>query len=137
MAKTNNKKVLIVDDEPGVRKLIRKILHKTYDIIEAENGEEALDIIYTQKPDIVLMDMMMPRMDGFTACCKIKSDGAIRQIPVVMVTAVSFDLNRKLSNEVSGADGFITKPFAPKELVATINQLLNKKSEQSLVPQKT
>lgn len=137
MAKTNNKKVLIVDDEPGVRKLIRKILHKTYDIIEAENGEEALDIIYTQKPDIVLMDMMMPRMDGFTACCKIKSDGAIRQIPVVMVTAVSFDLNRKLSNEVSGADGFITKPFAPKELVATINQLLNKTSEKSLVPQKT
>ena len=68
------KKVLIVDDEPNVRRLSRIILNKQFDIIEAEDGRQALEQVTAQKPDVILMDMMMPKMDGLTACHIIKTD---------------------------------------------------------------
>ena len=117
------KKVLIVDDEPNVRRLSRTILSKNFDVVEAEDGKQAIDIANTQQPDVILMDMMMPRMDGLTACQVIKNDPATKSIPVIMVTAIGFELNIKLSQQM-GATGYVTKPFTPNDLLDKIMQVL-------------
>jgi DNA-binding response OmpR family regulator len=121
----NKKKVLIVDDEPGVRQLVSKILSRDYMVIEARDGEEAVNVVRSQKPGIVIMDMMMPKMDGLTACYAIKKDPATKDIPVVMLTAIDQELNKKLSTVVMGANKYMTKPFSAQELLETIRQLLN------------
>ena len=117
------KKVLIVDDEPNVRRLSYKILSKKFDVIEAEDGKQAIEIANTQKPDVILMEMMMPKMDGLTACHAIKKDPATKSIPVIMVTAIGFELNIKLSQRM-GATGYVTKPFSPQDLLDKIAQVL-------------
>ena len=125
------KKVLVVDDEPAIRRLVREILSKGYAVLEAQNGEEAVNMAHSQKPDVILMDMMMPRMDGLTACYAIKMDPLTRGIPVVMLTAVGYELNKKLSKDVMGADGYITKPFSSQELLSTVGQLLSSRGQTS------
>jgi CheY-like chemotaxis protein len=117
------KKALIVDDEPNVRRLLHTILSKNFDVYEAEDGRQAIEMANTQKPDVVLMDMMMPKMDGLTACHMIKNDPATKSIPVIMVTAIGFELNIKLSQQM-GASGYITKPFSTEELLDKIAQVL-------------
>ncbi len=125
MDSVNRKKVLIVDDEPGVRQLVSKILSRDYTVIEARDGEEAINMVRSQKPGIVIMDMMMPKMDGLTACYAIKKDPATKSIPVIMLTAIDQELNKKLSTTVMGANKYMTKPFSAQELLETIKQLLN------------
>ena len=120
---TTKKKVLIVDDEPNVRRLSHKILSNKFDIVEAEDGIQAIDVATAQKPDVILMDMMMPKMDGLTACHVIRNDPATKSIPVIMVTAIGFELNIKLSEQM-GAAGYVTKPFSPQDLLDTIEQVL-------------
>ena len=117
------KKVLIVDDEPNVRRLSRTILSKNFDVVEAEDGKQAIEIANTQQPDVILMDMMMPKMDGLTACHAIKKDPATKSIPVIMVTAIGFELNIKLGQQM-GATGYVTKPFTPNDLLDKIEQVL-------------
>ena len=126
MDETIKKKVLIVDDEPAVRRLVREILSKYYVVLEAQNGEEAVNMAHSQKPDVILMDMMMPKMDGLTACHAIKTNQITRGIPVLMLTAIDQELNKKLSKDVFGADEYMTKPFSPEALLETIRQLLTK-----------
>ena len=117
------KKVLIVDDEPSVRRLSRTILSKKFDVLEAEDGKQAIEIANSQKLDVILMDMMMPKMDGLTACHEIKTNPATKSIPVIMVTAISFELNIKLSQQM-GATGYITKPFSSQDLINAIDKVL-------------
>jgi CheY-like chemotaxis protein len=117
------KKVLIVDDEPNVRRLSHTILAKAFEVIEAEDGRQAIDMAIAQKPDVILMDIMMPKMDGLTACHVIKKDPATKAIPVVMVTAIGFELNIKLSQQM-GATGYVTKPFSPQDLLGKITEVL-------------
>jgi CheY-like chemotaxis protein len=119
----NKKKVLIVDDEPNVRRLLRTILSKNFNVVEAEDGKQAIEIANSQKPDVILMDMMMPKMDGLTACLAIKNNPATKLIPVIMVTAISFELNIKLSQQM-GANGYVTKPFSSQALLDKIAQVL-------------
>jgi len=119
----NKKKVLIVDDETNVRRLLHTILGKKFDVLEAEDGRQAIEITNSQKPDVVLMDMMMPKMDGLTACHMIKNDPATKSIPVIMVTAIGFELNVKLSQQM-GASGYVTKPFSSEDLLGKITQVL-------------
>ena len=119
----NKKKILIVDDEPNVRRLLHTILGKTFDVLEAEDGRQAIEMTNSQKPDVVLMDMMMPKMDGLTACHMIKNDPATKSIPVIMVTAIGFELNVKLSQQM-GASGYVTKPFSSEDLLGKITQVL-------------
>jgi CheY-like chemotaxis protein len=117
------KKVLIVDDEPNVRRLSRKILNNTFDVVEAEDGRQAIEIAVTQQPDVILMDMMMPRMDGLSACHAIKKDPTTKSIPVIMVTVIGFELNIKLSQQM-GATGYVTKPFSSQDLLDKIGEVL-------------
>jgi len=123
MNEIDKRKILIVDDEPNVRRLVRTILSKDFIVLEAEDGKQAIDITCTQKPDLILMDIMMPRVDGYTACSAIKNDPTTKSIPVLMLTAVGFELNVKLSQQM-GADAYITKPFNSQALLDKIAQFL-------------
>lgn len=117
------KKVLIVDDEEPIRQLVSNILAKDYTVLVAIDGEEAINMARRQKPDLILMDILMPKVDGFTACYTINQDPATRDIPVVMLTGIDYELNKKLSREI-GAQGYITKPFSPEDLRATVGRFL-------------
>jgi two-component system alkaline phosphatase synthesis response regulator PhoP len=121
------KRILIADDEETVRSLVKRLLGKTYKILEAENGEEAVKVAVNQKPDLILMDILMPKMDGLTACYAIKRNPATKEIPVVMLTAVDYELNRKLSQDVMGAQDYITKPFDSETLMDVMAKFTNGK----------
>jgi CheY-like chemotaxis protein len=127
--RTTRETVLVVDDELGVRRLIRQILSQDYVVLEAQDGEEAVAIAHDQKPDLILMDMIMPKMDGLTACRAIKQDQATGDITVVMLTAVDYSLNMKLAENVAGASAYITKPFKSRELLSTVGRLLSSKGQ--------
>lgn len=119
------KTILIADDEPNVRLLIKNILHREYTVLEAKDGKEAIDITLSDKPDLILLDIMMPKVDGLSACHAIKNNPVTERIPIVMLTAVGYDLNKKLSMEVMGADDYITKPFDPKALLNVVKGYLH------------
>jgi len=121
----DKKKILIADDETGLRLTVGRILDKDYVVLEAANGEEAVEIAKGQKPDLILMDLIMPKMDGYAACSQIKADEATKGIPVVILTAVGNELNKKFATEM-GAEGYITKPFNIQELMDVITPLLAK-----------
>jgi two-component system alkaline phosphatase synthesis response regulator PhoP len=124
MSQNDKKKILIVDDEPNVRRLVHTILSKDFTVLEAEDGRQAIDVACAQKPDLILMDMLMPRMDGLTACYAIKNDPTTKSIPVLMLTAIGFELNVKLSQQM-GADAYMTKPFTSQALLDKIAQFLS------------
>jgi CheY-like chemotaxis protein len=119
----DKKKILIADDERDVRLLVRKMLDRDYILLEVSNGEEAVAAAKAQQPDLILMDLIMPKMDGYTACSQIKADQATGGIPVVILTAVGHELNKKFATEM-GAAGYITKPFNTHDLIDTISRLL-------------
>jgi len=117
------KKILVVDDDPADRKLLRKILGKRYIVIEADGGEEAIDLACREEPDLVLLDIMMPGVDGYSACHRIKRDPRTAGIPVVMLTGLNHQLNMRLAEELK-ADGYLNKPVGPQELSDRIGQFL-------------
>jgi len=117
----HKKKVVIADDELYIRQLVNSALSKDYAVLEASDGEEAIDVTRTEKPDLILMDVLMPNLDGYTACYEIKKDQATKAIPVVMLTGIGHELNKKLAQEL-GADGYITKPFNLQDLLDTVKQ---------------
>jgi DNA-binding response OmpR family regulator len=121
----DKKRILIADDETGIRLTLGMALVKDYVVLEATNGEEAVEIAKVQKPDLILMDLIMPKMDGYTACSQIKADQATKGIPVVILTAVGHEFNKKFAMEM-GAEGYITKPFNIQELIDVITPLLAK-----------
>jgi CheY-like chemotaxis protein len=123
MVKSVAYKILLVDDDPADRVLVSKILSKKYAVIEASNGKEALDLAYTEIPNLILMDIMMPEMDGYTALSIIKRDPLIAEIPVVMLTDLKSELNARLAEEW-GANGYLIKSFSQQELLDRIGQLL-------------
>jgi CheY-like chemotaxis protein len=112
-------KILIVDDEAGIRLMVVRMLGEDYTVLEAADGEEAVTLTRLHKPSLVLMDILMPGKDGYSACHEIKTDPETRSIPVVMVSAIGHKLNERLSAEV-GADGYITKPFSVEKLLEAI-----------------
>lgn len=118
----HKRKILVVDDEPNVRKLLRTLL-RNYTVVEAEDGEKAVEIAGAEKPDLILMDIMMPKMDGYTSCHALKREPATRSIPIIILTAIDLKLNLQLGKEI-GADGYITKPFNSQDLLDNIAQVL-------------
>lgn len=114
--------MLIADDEEQVRLLLRKMLEDEYDIILAADGGEAIDLARQLQPDIILMDIIMPVINGYDACFQIKKDPSTRAIGVVMISGAGYELNRKLAERV-GAGGFISKPFRRDELLKTLKRM--------------
>ena len=117
------KTILVVDDEPYIRQMVRSMLSSEYVVLEACDGKEAVEIACAKIPALILMDIMMPGMDGYAGLNTIKSDPTTKAIPVIMLTGVGFELNAKLSQEM-GAAGYLTKPFKLEDLRNKINTLL-------------
>jgi len=117
-------RILAVDDDEKVLRVIEAMLTPHgYEVIPAHDGQEAITAMTGTKPDLVLMDIFMPNMDGYTALGAIKNDIATREVPVIMITAVGQNLNKELA-ETLGAAGYITKPFKSPELLDIIGRLL-------------
>jgi len=120
-------KVLVVDDNPSNRELLEAYLApEGYEVIFAENGREALDRVHAEEPDIVLLDIMMPGVDGYEVCSRLKSSEQTRFIPVVMVTALK-EMEDKVRALDVGADDFLTKPVQKVELLARVRSLIRVK----------
>ena len=118
------KTILIVEDEPKNMTLTRDLLKISgYETVEAWDGAQGVEKAKSAHPNLILMDIMMPKMDGYAACNAIKADQSTKNIPVVMLTAVGFDLNKKLAKQM-GADGYVTKPFSRQQLMDAISPLL-------------
>jgi two-component system cell cycle response regulator DivK len=119
-----SKRILVVEDQADNRKIIRDTLRGTgYEIIEAENGEEALAAIGKQRPDLILMDIQLPVMDGYEATRRIKADPALRSIPVIAVTAYALSGEDKKAR-AAGCDDYVPKPYSPRQRVAKIRQYM-------------
>jgi two-component system, OmpR family, alkaline phosphatase synthesis response regulator PhoP len=117
-------KILVVDDEIYIVHILDFSLGmEGYDVVTALDGEQALEKIKTEKPDLIVLDIMMPKLDGYEVCKTIKSDPATKQIPVILLSAKGRNVDQKMGFDV-GADDYITKPFSPRKLVERINQLL-------------
>ncbi len=132
-------KILVTDDIKQNVKLLRVILTASdYDVIEAYDGEEALEKARAEMPDILILDIMMPRLTGYEVCRKLRADEAIRDIPVIMVTALH-EMDDRIKGIEAGADDFISKPFNKVELLARVKSLLRtrhpsgKKDETSML----
>ncbi len=118
------KKILIADDRSEVVELVRVSLEgEDYQIIDASDGKEALEKIRKEKPDLVLLDVVMPKMDGFEVLSKLKKDPQTREIPVIMLTAQGQKLDQEKGRRL-GARDYITKPFSPSHLLNKIKEIL-------------
>lgn len=121
-------KILIVDDEPYMRILMEQALEDFIDkgvtIFTAEDGIKAIEVIKKEKPDLVFLDVMMPEMDGYDVCSKVKKDAELKNIYIVLLTARGQEIDKKMGVEC-GANDYITKPFDPDVIVGTASEVLN------------
>ena len=123
-------KILVADDERRIRKLVNDFLSReSYEIIEAEDGQEALDKFYDLSPDLVILDVMMPKFSGLEVCKEIRESSGV---PIIILTAKDTESD-ELSGFSSGADEYISKPFSPKILVARVNALLRRSNSLNTV----
>lgn len=120
-------RILIVDDEPHIRILLEQTLEELEDegveLDTADNGQDALDSIKAEKPDLVFLDVMMPRMNGFEVCSAVKNDLGLKDVYIVMLTAKGQEFDRQKGLE-AGADVYMTKPFDPDEVVEKAREVL-------------
>jgi PleD family two-component response regulator len=120
----SSQRILVVDDEEHIRKIIKFQLEKAgYSVETAEDGVEALKVIESCPPDLILLDLMMPKLDGYEVCKRLKSNYETSHIPVIMVTAKA-DLENKLQGFEDGANDYIAKPFAVTELLVRVRNVL-------------
>jgi two-component system alkaline phosphatase synthesis response regulator PhoP len=123
------KKILVVEDDEDIMELIfYNLKREGYSVVKAVTGEEAIKQVQSGSPDIVLLDIMLPEMDGLELCRRLKTDSKTKNIPVVMVTAKGEESDVVLGLEL-GAEDYVVKPFRPKELVARVRAVLRRKSQ--------
>ncbi|MCX7950802.1 MAG: response regulator transcription factor [Clostridiales bacterium] len=125
-----SEKILIIDDELHIVELLKYNLEMNgYKVYYALNGNEGINIAYEKKPDLILLDIMLPEIDGFEVCKKIKRDDELANIPIIMLTAKGEEFDKILGLEL-GADDYITKPFSVRELVARIKVVLRRNTKE-------
>jgi two-component system cell cycle response regulator DivK len=120
-----NRHILVVEDQEDNRKILRDLLTSAdYETTEAENGEEALAAVAQQRPDLILMDIQMPVLDGYEATRRIKADPALKDVPIIVVTSFALSGGDEAKARAAGCDDFVAKPFSPRQLLARIRKLL-------------
>jgi len=121
------KKILIVDDEVNMRMLLKEALEefeeKGVELLIVENGSDAIESVRAEKPDLVILDAMMPGVNGFDVCSAIRNELAMKDVYILMLSADGQEINKQKSKNV-GSDGFMTKPFDPDEIVEKVAQIL-------------
>lgn len=124
------KKVLIAEDEEHIRRLVKVILQQdNYDFIEAKDGKEALEKVSEEMPDLIILDLMMPKVDGIEVCKQLKKNVLTRKIPIIMLTAKK-EMTDKFVGVRVGADDYLTKPFEPRELRVRVRTFLDKEKRE-------
>ena len=118
------KKILIIDDEPQLVDMIKiRLESNNFGVIAAYDGQEGLEKARKEKPDLIILDLMLPKIDGYKVCRMLKFDNEYKNIPIILVTSRSQESDKKMGEEV-GADAYITKPFEPQVLLKSIKKLL-------------
>jgi len=121
--------ILIVDDEPNIVLSLEYLMKKEgYQVRTASNGEEALHALQESKPDLVLLDVMMPRMDGYEVCQVVRSDPKLSSVRIIMLTAKGREIEREKGLAL-GADDYVTKPFATRDLVDKVKSFIEDSSQ--------
>lgn len=116
--------VLVVDDEPFICRSLSFVLRKgNYNVVEARNGEEALAAIRLHKPDLVFMDVMMPKISGFEVCTQVRADPELAATRIILLTAKGQDSDREVGKQ-AGADDYMTKPFSPTKILERAREIL-------------
>ena len=132
--KSTMSKILIVEDDPDIRELLRFNLEKAgYNIFLAEDGEKALTLARKHAPDIILLDLMLPGVDGLEVCRTLKKDPELQRISVIMVTAKGEEMDRVVGLEL-GADDYVVKPFSLREVVLRIRKILDRGKSKRPLP---
>ena len=123
-------KILVVDDEIYIVHILDFSLGmEGYEVITALDGEQAIEKAHAEKPDLIVLDIMMPKLDGYETCKALKGNSETRDIPVILLSAKGRNVDQKIGFEV-GADDYITKPFSPRKLVERINAILGQTNSQ-------
>jgi DNA-binding response OmpR family regulator len=129
MATKKTKRILCIEDEQEMIDLIRLILtRRGFEVIGANGGKQGLEIIQAEKPDLVLLDLMMPDMDGWEVYQQMKADDTMRNIPVIVVTAKAQSIDKVLGLHIAKVDDYIAKPFSPQELMTSVDAVLARKN---------
>jgi two-component system cell cycle response regulator DivK len=119
------KRILVVEDQEDNRRIVRDLLTTSdYEVIEAENGEEALAAVAKQPPDLILMDIQLPILDGYEATRRIKADPSLSSIPIIAMTSYALSRHEEKAR-AAGCDDFVPKPYSPRQLLATIRKFLS------------
>lgn len=123
----DKKTILCVEDESEMIDLMRLILERRgFRFLGAEGGQEGLDLIRKEMPDLILLDLMMPGVDGWEVYRQLKADADLKEIPVIVVTAKAQSIDKVLGLHIARVDDYITKPFGPQELIESINRVFEK-----------
>jgi DNA-binding response OmpR family regulator len=122
----DKKRILIVDDENDILIVLRfRLEANNYEVLTASDGQEGLNKARTEKPDLIILDLMLPKLDGYKVCRMLKFDESYKSIPIIMFTAKVQQKDEELGKEM-GADAYVTKPFEPEILLEKIRELLIK-----------
>jgi two-component system, cell cycle response regulator DivK len=117
------KRILVVEDEEDSRKILRDLLSTAYEMTEAENGQQALAAVAKQRPDLILMDIQMPVMDGYEATRRIRTNPDLKSVPIIAVTSYALAGDESKALE-AGCNSYVSKPYSPRELLAKIRKLM-------------
>jgi len=121
----DNLRVVCIEDEPEMIDLVRLILgRRGFDVVGANGGLEGLEAVRRERPNLILLDLMMPDMDGWEVYQRIKADEELRRIPVIVVTAKAQSIDKVLGLHIAKVDDYITKPFGPQELLESVEKIL-------------
>lgn len=124
-------KILVVDDEESIIELVKFNLEREgYQVVTAKDGDKALNLVREEMPDLIILDVMLPGVDGITVCRNINSNPETKNIPIIMLSARGEEVDKILGLEM-GADDYITKPFSPRELVARVKARLRRQAEEN------
>ncbi len=120
--------VLVVDDDPLILRVVATVLDlEEFEVVTARSGAEAVEVLRTSTPHVMVADIMMPEMDGFELCEHVRQDPRYARLPIILLTARDSDDDRRRGSEVGG-DAYITKPFSPLELIDEIDRLLQERN---------
>ncbi|MCX6025712.1 MAG: response regulator [Chloroflexi bacterium] len=125
-------RIVCIEDDPQIIELVRTILgRKGYQVIGAAGGQEGLTLVQVQRPDLNLLDLMMPDLDGWEVYRRLKEDPLLAPVPVIVVTARAQDIDRVLGLHVAHVDDYLTKPFTPKQLTDSVERILARRRAAS------
>jgi two-component system response regulator VicR len=132
MSEEHHPTIVCIEDEPAMIELVKLILkNRGFKVMGASGGQEGLDLIANVKPDLVLLDLMMPDMNGWDVYQQMKADEVMKNIPVIVVTAKAQNIDKVLGLYIAKVEDYITKPFSPADLLKSIENVLNSDTETS------